>query len=255
MKKYFLFILIVAFLASCKSTQPSGGTSDLKSRSAKRVLSKLQKNEVEAEWMNSKAKLLFEAGSDREKATAYIRMQKGKQIWISLRRLNIEGIRVLITPDSITVLNKLERWYSQLPFDRIQKDYNLPFGFDGLQEVLLGNPVFLEDRMKGRAGIKKASYLLEQEVAALKSKYYVEGQQFLLQSMNFFDTKENREVNFKQEKYKKLEGDVLFSYFRKIQMYSRQTGKLSLELDFSKVVLNEEKSMRFEIPAHYKKVD
>ncbi len=255
MQKILFISLSIFLLASCKTAPPKDGVVNLKSRTAKRVVSKLEKNKIEAEWFNSKAKIRFETAEGIEKATAYVRMKKGEKIWMSLRRINIEGVRVLITPDSMTVMNRLEKWYASYPFERLKKAYNIPFDFDGMQEMLLGNPVFVQEKISGRAGVEKENYVLKQDVNNLVANYRVNGLNFLLNGMNFFDKNENREVDFKQSDYRKLDKEVLFSYFRKIQMYSRQTGKLSLELDFSRVVLNEEKTMRFEIPAHYERVE
>lgn len=255
MKKIIFILVSFLFLASCKTVSPKDNVAQLKSRSAKRVLSKLEKNRVGTNWFSAKAKIRFESAKATEKATAYIRMKKDEKIWLSLRRLSIEGVRVLITPDSMTVMNRLGKWYASYPFERIQKAYNIPFGFEGLQEMLLGNPVFVTEKMRGRAGIEKENYILKQTKEQIAAKYKINGLRFLLQHMVFFDEKEKREVDFKQADYRPLDGDVLFSYFRKIRMQSRQTGEMDLELDFSKVVLNEEKSMRFEIPKHYEKVD
>ena len=56
-----------------------------------------------------KAKADFSSERASGNVTVYIRMQKDSVIWISITGpLNIEGARVLITPDSVKIINKLE---------------------------------------------------------------------------------------------------------------------------------------------------
>jgi hypothetical protein len=52
-----------------------------------------------------------------------------------------------------------------------------------------------------------------------------------------------------------MEGTNKFSYFRALQFISPETGTISLDLKFSKVDLNTPKSLTFDIPSHYTKVD
>jgi len=53
--------------------------------------------------------------------------------------IKMEVGRVLISPDSIKVLDKFNKRYYAEPFDYIQNYVDYPFTFDSLEDFLLGN--------------------------------------------------------------------------------------------------------------------
>ena len=79
-------------------------------------------------------------GKDYE-FNAFIRLQKDKMIWISINALlGIEAFRAIITPDSVKVLNKLDKVYQLKSVSYLQEMSHLPFDFNTLQSIVLGNP-------------------------------------------------------------------------------------------------------------------
>lgn len=69
-----------------------------------------------------------------------LRMEQGKSIWMSVTTfLGMEAVRVLITKDSVQVINRLESVYFQDSFDVIQELSGGQLDFEGLQQLLLGN--------------------------------------------------------------------------------------------------------------------
>lgn len=87
----------------------------------------------------AKAKIEFE--DNKHDATAHIRIDRDKAIWISVTSLfNIEVARVLITPDSVRILNKFpRRELIEKPFSYIYQYVNPGMSFRTLQDILVGN--------------------------------------------------------------------------------------------------------------------
>ena len=60
-----------------------------------------------------RAKANYSSPKASGNATVYIKMRKDSIIWISITGpLNIEGARVLVTPDSVKIINKLGELYN-----------------------------------------------------------------------------------------------------------------------------------------------
>ena len=69
-------------------------------------------------------------------------MRKDSVIWISITGpLNIEGARVLVTPDSVKIINKLEGTVQLSSIARLQEITKLPLRFSDFQNIILGRPV------------------------------------------------------------------------------------------------------------------
>ena len=79
--------------------------------------------------------------------TAYIRILKDSLIWISgyATVFNIEAFRVLITKDSVYVLDKINKEAKLRSMDYLQEVTEIPFDLKTLQNLFVGNPVFMED--------------------------------------------------------------------------------------------------------------
>lgn len=89
-----------------------------------------------------RARASFDSKQASGNATVYIKMKKDSIIWVSVTGpLNIEGARVLITPDSVKIINKLEGYAQFSSIARLQQIARLPFSFTDLQNLILGRPV------------------------------------------------------------------------------------------------------------------
>jgi len=75
----------------------------------------------------------------------FVRMYKDSLIWLSVNgALGIEGMRVLIDKDSVRMLNKLDKEYQVRSFNYLQEIASLPFDLASIQDLIIGNPVFLD---------------------------------------------------------------------------------------------------------------
>lgn len=74
-----------------------------------------------------------------------VRIQRDSVIWLSLTAIfGIEGVRACITPDSVKVMNKQEKTYMVRPISYLQEVTALPLDLHSLQDLLVGNPIFLD---------------------------------------------------------------------------------------------------------------
>src|SRR6185369_15710464 len=81
-----------------------------------------------------KAKANYNSPQASGNATVYIKMRKDSVIWISVTGpLNIEGARVLVTPDSIKIINKLESTVQLSSIERLRQITKLPLRFSDFQ--------------------------------------------------------------------------------------------------------------------------
>src|SRR5258708_37539725 len=72
-------------------------------------------------------------------------IKKDSLIWLSINLgLGIEAFGVLITPDSVKILDKLKKVARLRSVSYLQEEIHLPIDFRTLQDLLIGNPIYLD---------------------------------------------------------------------------------------------------------------
>src|SRR5450432_382670 len=206
------------------------------------------------EWRSFSAKLkVHYEGSDGKDYTfsALIRLQKDKIIWISITSLLGEAFRVMITPDSVKVLNKMDKVYQLRSVSYIREISHLPFDFNELQSIIMGNPIYLDSNIlyyhKENQGISILSvgkvfrnYLtLNNNDLSLKHS-----------KMDDVDPLKARSCDITYGEYEKVD-TVLFSTYRKIVVAEK--ARLDVELNFNKYSFTDNLEFPFSIPKNYKR--
>lgn len=151
------FILIAFVMAAgCRpkkvivDTPPVvASTAPVKADEKPQNLALLKSKDLIFNTLSLKGKTKLILNDDEQNVTLSIRMLKDKKIWISVTGLaGIEGIRALITPDSILIRNNLQKTYLKKPFNYIYGFTNKQVNFTLLQSIFAGNTVaeFMTER-------------------------------------------------------------------------------------------------------------
>ncbi len=218
------------------------------------LISSVQKNRIEFTTFSAKIKVdYFNSKGRQPDFVANVRMQKDSIIWLSLgNELGIEGFRVLITPDSIKVLDKLANTYQVRPLSHIQELSQIPFAFADLQNLLLGNPVFFNrDSITSYTNNDRGYTLLS--VDALFKNLISINNNFLIEKSKLDDNDPslNRTCDLIYTEYETKAG-FPFSAYREI--FISQQNKLDVQLKFKDYKFNEVLSFPFSIPKKFKRI-
>ncbi|GEM_PF-1142196 len=85
-------------------------------------------------------------GGSQQSSAFNIRIERGKQIWMILRpMLGIEAFRMLITPDSLRIVDRLNRQYYEKPFSYLNQLAGTSIDYITLENLLLNNLGHLAD--------------------------------------------------------------------------------------------------------------
>lgn len=218
------------------------------------LLTSVQKNRIEFKTFSAKIKVdYFNSKGKQPDFVANVRMKKDSLIWLSLgNELGIEGFRVLITPDSIKVLDKLANTYQVRPLSHIQELSQIPFAFSDLQNLLVGNPVFFNrDSITSYTRNDRGFTLLS--VDALFKNLISINNNFLVEKSKLDDNDpaRNRTCDLIYTEYENKAG-IPFSSYREI--FISQQNKLDVQLKFKDYKFNEELSFPFSIPKKFKRI-
>ena len=183
-------------------------------------------------------------------ANAFVRLSKDSMMWVSLTgALGIEGFRILLTPDSVQVMDKLEKTISRRSVAYLQDIIKLPVDFYTLQDLIVGNPVFFS------SNIVSYKYAGESLMALAVGNYF--------KHVITVDTATNRITHSKLDDVDELRNrtcDITLGGFQTIQTRPFSTlrnitvtekSKLDIKLDYKQVTFDEPQSFPFNIPKNY----
>jgi hypothetical protein len=102
----------------------------------------IQARQINFNTFSGKARTHLEIDGKGYDVTLNIRIQKNKQIWVSITAIaGIEVARAVITPDSIKILNKLQRVYLKKPFSYVYQYTGRQVNYKTVESIVIGNAV------------------------------------------------------------------------------------------------------------------
>ena len=217
------------------------------------VLSVLNKNKIDFKTFSSKAKIQYEDRNGKQPDfNAFIRLQKDSVLWVSISStfLGIEAFRIYITPDTIILLNKLDKTVEYHPFNYVESIAHIPLNFSLLQNILIGNPVYVGDSIVSYR--ETESHILIGTVGAFfKNLITLSSENDHLERIKLddIDLNQNRTAALVYGNYEKND-HYDFATSREINVSEK--SKVDIKILFKQYEFNNELSFPFAIPRNYK---
>lgn len=234
---------------SINITQPVNEDSILL---VKNALQEVYSKKIDYKTFSAKIKVEYEDAKGKQpNITAYVRALKDSLIWISgyATIFNVEAFRILIKKDSVFVLDKINKEVKLRSIDYLQEVTEIPFDFETLQNLLIGNPIFLDENV---ISYKETGSKI---LLATLGKYFKhlltlnKTDHFLIHSkLDDVNIVRNRTADITYGDYVNNNG-VNFSTFREITVSEK--NKLDVLLNFKQYEFNKELVIIFNIPANY----
>lgn len=265
-----IFAVLVALSAgSCKTAKKIQASIDKKDstsvhitnplkddslRVIKNAMNDIHNKEIIFKTFSAKIKVEYEDSKGKQpNITAYVRILKDSLIWISgyATVFNIEAFRVLIKKDSVFVLDKINKEVKLRSMDYLQEVTEIPFDLNTLQNLFVGNPVFLEDSVISykETGSKILLATLGQYFKHLLT--INKDDRLLVHSkLDDVNLARNRTADITYGEYENNNG-VPFSTYREITVSEK--NKLDIHLNFKQFEFNKDLPITFNIPANYKR--
>lgn len=252
-----LLLMVIVYTSSCSSHKKAIKTDkpvaekkkDLVDPQKKIIADKLAINRNEPQYFA--AKLDIECADNyfvMRNFTANIRMHKDKAIWVSVSAnlgLKIEVGKALITPDSITVIDKYNRTYYAKPFNYINSFLKYPLDFATLQQLLWGNS-------PSCSGVLSYETVGDLFKVKTETEYvWIDNKDYLLRNLLLNEPSSNKSLEVAYREFEPFES----SYISTNRTFKFNIPQLyQFDIDFTKIDTDGPFEMPFEY-AKYKKVD
>lgn len=251
---YILAIAATSLLSfsACKSKKNLTTTNDNNTPVQVNKLEDYYKHKIEYNSFNGKMSLSYDDGKMDQKASANLKMNKGKDVWLLASAVGgmIEVARSYATPDSLQAMVGLTKTAYRMKFDDGIKKLGVAVDFETLQNLFIGNPLITNGKVqKSREQGKEVILSFLQDGYEL-DVYYDKATGYInKQTLN------NRAKNFSCEilhqNYQALADKQPFSMNRTITI-NDNGKKINTKIDFSKAEINTPAIINFKIPGSYK---
>lgn len=265
---------VVATNASPNPVDTTNSACRLDYKSAHTLSKHLKANELNFQWLSAKLKAKTESDSlDDNDFTVSLRIRKDSAIWLSISKLAIEGMRILITRDSVKFIDQIHSQYFTGDFNYINTKLQTELDFEIVQALLVGNSVeFYDEDERLRPGVDRGicQYILgtvrkrqirrfiqnNKEVVKSEGKeplqsIWLRPDTWKIARVLFHDFATGRNFTANYSDYRKQDS---LSFPFKLFFEVKAEKNISISVEYHKVTFNEQLGFPFNIPKKYERV-
>jgi outer membrane biogenesis lipoprotein LolB len=249
--RILIFILSGFLLVSCGTSRKGMKSNPSEDITAEEALSRNYNEAFVFNTLSLKGDGKFE--NKKEKLTFFykVMMVKDSLIWCSVSKLGMEAIRIQIRPDSIMVLDRLEKRYAEADYAFLQKITGMDLDFQALESLLTGRINFVKDSLRADAKSKIPHRFLGRKDSTYFS-YHLSAENFKVKHMEAENSGRNQKTFITYSAFKNLDGNILPEY---ILLTVVKPERNQLQLTHTKIERNPESlPILFNIPDNYSRV-
>lgn len=208
---------------------------------------------IDFEYFHGKARMILRDANKEREVKANIRVRKDSVIWMNFQVLGIQGGRVLINKDSITILSNVANEYYVFDYNDLSKRFNFPINYDVIQASLLGNPIMKrsEDDIVEQLS---SMYLLKQKAGSVDVINFVNSAAAKIEKVELKESDSNNTLNISYSNFQPV-GNKLFPYNGTISLFYKAASNLlntTIIFEYNKAEVGDrELRFPFNIPKKY----
>ena len=246
-------MLVLALLwTSCKSLAVLPNKAPVDKVDLKLLSKQMNKQHAKFNHLRGRLKTTYDNGKNKQQVIVSLRMTQDEKIWMSANML-IPIAKLMITPKAVQFYEKFQKTFFEGDVDFINRQFNTQFGFQNLQDLLLGKPVIALQKGRWKQIANPIDYVLSPRgrIKNFQPTYFVDPTTFLLKEQRFV-LQGQRILSFKYPEYQKVGGENLpkrveISFFDGKEL-------LQLQLEFSRLNFPKNITFPFSIPAGYQPI-
>lgn len=254
-----MLLVLLAAMAGCKSKKSVTGQApapvnkvDTKALEAEEaVLTTIDGNVNTFSFYQAKASAAYKDEQQNVNLDISIMMEKDQYIWMSVTALlGIEVARIMITPDSVKILDRLHRKCIVTDFGYIQRMSNVPLKLQHLQNMVVGNTLFPNSVQKSEVDTILGVLAVYTALGTQKQNtFYSPG--FKAQRVTVIEKDQSREMKIAYEGFSTFGANT---YPDRIDINIRAEKNVSCKLELSNFVFEKKREAPFSVPSSYEVV-
>ncbi|TAE10752.1 MAG: DUF4292 domain-containing protein [Bacteroidetes bacterium] len=252
------FLLLIAFSA-CKRTPIVASPTDKPVEIVRKETKDTAQHAPVGKhfrYLKASAKVQFKDAQNNVSFKVNLRMRKDSAILVLISKMGFNGVRALITPDSVKIIDYQNNEYTTAKFDTIQKIFNFRLDYSMLEAVLLAN-MPIEEFDSSKVMIVNNLRKINQERDGIAITNFLNDTQ-KLQELHLRDIKTNNLLQLFYQNFKTFDGN-LFAETNRIMITSWNKKSQRMEESDIDMEYNEVKFMHhpieftFNVPSKFKR--
>lgn len=219
----------------------------------KQHLVDLKSHAIRFSTFNAKIKVESSDNKGRNpELSAVVKIINDSAIWISLSAtiLNVEVYRMLVTKDSVILMDKRNKEVICRSQDYLQEVTQIPLNYTSLQDLIVGNPIFLTDSVCSYR--QSASQILITTVGDFFKNLLTLGLDNNLVHCKLDDVNMSRSRTA-DITYNDYESNNNISFSKSREIVVSEKNKIQVNLNYKQYEFNKPLTITFNIPKNYKK--
>lgn len=207
--RIFFVVTVAAVVGfySCRTARDLPAEK-IKPMTSERILKRVQQNAFDYDNLTiRRINCQFSSNQSKTNFRVNLKAIKDEKILVSISKINIPVGRVLLTPDSVTYVNYIDRNYLVDDYSFLSKFLNIDLDFESIQSILSNNIFTLNNR--NRDGFKRFSSSVEEGMYVLNAndeqKMYIRPGSFVLTKMMVEEHSANRELELVFDDFVKVD--------------------------------------------------
>lgn len=244
-----LALVILSGLSACKLFRKAENTNRVPAWV--RVLNTTEARQLDFEGLSIQGKARISmpgSGLGNQSANYRIHIAKDSLIWIKITKLGFEGARVLVRPDSIFALDRLNRAVYRYDYSIAEEYTGLKADFGVLQDLLLGHFHPIPDSLFP-VDPKVSPTTFSGEASQIQFDYQIDPTIFRLLAMTASHTQKEQASTIDYSDFESVEE---FDFPMMMAIAVQSPDEMSFSFTHRKVQVNPSKlSFSFSVPASY----
>ena len=199
LKNLFIYIGISIALMACGK----------KALVTKQLNNNFKVQEVNFTYLISRVKILYKDNNQEISSAMDIRMKKDSIIWLSVKpMLGIEAMRIVITQDSVFILDQMQKSMSLMSMRDLGNKLNFPLNLKIAEALIVGNlPVEVKER--GKISTEKEYFKLQQDERGFELISLISREHFKLEKINVKEEDTSNELVLRYQDFKIVEEQLI----------------------------------------------
>lgn len=288
-----VFISVAIIGTACKGKRTLS-TADYPTLNTEELISLADSSRLNYESFSAKVSADVKLPDQSNSFRATLRIRRDSAIWASISpALGIEVFRLLCTEDSVLYIDKMKKQYFRGTYKKLNEIAKSELTLGGLQDLILGDPLYFDPELKYRSDIDAVGYQLSTKNAnRLRRAVGADRGELMVLPSDSTDNRTEKRLFRLQERMddeslivrqywmNDLQGKIVQSVFTDlvsaIYLLARYTShemidgewiptktflelgnteeQATFKLDYSRIKLNEPVAMPFSIPDKYEEV-
>lgn len=264
--KKYLLILLLAFVTfhGCKPVRDVVTPTPVPADPAiSQTLQSLKSGEASFEYFSTRFSGSANIDNSNYSVSGSIRIKKDSAIFISVAPiLGIELARLLVTPDSVRFLNRLEGTYFEGDMEFLNTMFNTSLDFYMLQSILVGND-FQHFNLDGfRLGNDRERILLQHESRrpagqmhgmSFQQNIWLDRDTHRIRENLLLDVHSGQSLRVTYRRHELFGGQRIPQEMTMV--FAEPGGRAELSVRYNRIIIDQPQSMEFSIPQGYRSLN